>query len=271
MRAQIKARLLPWLTIDGGVGLYQQAPSFPVPLPGIDTFALQLGLQRAIQSSVGVEAQLPQNLSLTVTGYFSKFNNVSDVVLDFGPLVCTSPPPESLTGLPATIMRKVDGQSFGMEVLLRRHVGRFTGWIAYTLSRSERIYSCGLRPADFDQAHLLNIVAQVRLPCKLMAGVRIYYATGRPVTLLDPGGASLTTVRNNTRLPDFFELDLRLDREWLFRRWAFSAFLEVLNATYSRSIFGITYPTIDGIKRYDMPQRNGFNWVLPSLGVRGRF
>ncbi|HZS41789.1 MAG TPA: hypothetical protein VFF06_33400, partial [Polyangia bacterium] len=79
------------------------------------------------------------------------------------------------------------------------------------------------------------------------------------------------TVRNNTRLPDYWQLDLRIDREWLFRRWAFSAFLEVQNATFSRTVFGITYPTIDGVKRYDMPSQNGFNWVLPSIGVRGRF
>src|SRR5581483_7543389 len=178
-RAQVKAKLLPWLTIDGGIGLYQQPPSFPVPLPGIDTFALQLGLQRALQGAVGVEAKLPQNLSLSVTGYYSRFYNVSDVVLDFGPVICTSPPPESLTGLPATIMRQVDGHSYGMELLLRRHVGRVTGWIAYTLSRSERIYSCGLRPADFDQSHLLNVVVQVRLPWRLMAGARLYFASGR--------------------------------------------------------------------------------------------
>lgn len=268
-RFQLRARPQKWLELFGGIGLYQQPPSFPVPLPGIDTFALQLGLQRAWQGAVGLEAKMPKNVSLKVTGFYQKYANVNDVVLDFGPAVCTSPPPESLSGVPAQITRQIDGQSYGMELLLRRHAGRFTGWIAYTLSRSERIYSCGLRPADFDQTHLLNAVAQIRLPWKLLLGARLYVATGRPVTLLNLDGR--TTVRNNNRLPDYVQVDLRLDRQWTFRRWAFAAFIEILNLTYSQTVFGLTYPEMDGIRRYDQPQVNGFRWVLPTVGLRAHF
>lgn len=269
-RVSLRWNLQPWLAVTGGFGLYQQPPSFPVALPGIDTFALQLGLQRAWQGAVGVEAELPQRLNFRITGFYEKFENVNDVVVDFAPSVCTAQPPESLSGLPARITRQIDGASYGMEVLLRRSAGRFTGWVAYTLSRSERVYSCGLRPADFDQAHVLNVVAQVRLPWNLMAGARLLFSTGRPVTLvnvLDP----VQTLRNNHRLPDYVQLDLRLDREWIFRKWALSLFLEVVNATYSQSIFGVYYPQVDGVPQYDKPALNGFNWILPSLGIRGRF
>ncbi len=265
-----KATLLPWLSLSGGIGLYQQPPAFPIPLPGIDTFALELGLQRAVQGSVGVQAKLPQSISFSLTGFYNKFYNVNDAVVDFGPAVCTSPPPESLTGLPAILVRQVNGEAYGMELLLRRHSGRFTGWVAYTLSRSERFYSCGLRPSDYDQTHVLNIVAQVRLPWKLMIGGRLYVATGRPVTILDPPDGR-TTVRNNTRLPTYVQLDLRIDREWIFKKWALSAFIEALNVTYSESVFGLTYPMMDGVTNYFMPQYEGFHWILPSLGLRGRY
>ena len=56
---------------------------------------------------------------------------------------------------------------------------------------------------------------------------------------------------------------------------------EAANVTYGEAIFGVTYPVIpirdetgkitSSITRYDMPQNNGFRWILPSLGVRGRF
>jgi hypothetical protein len=270
-RFQFKATLLPWLKLAGGIGLYQQPPAFPIPLPGIDTFSLQLGLQRAVQGSMGVAAELPQSITLSLNGYYSQFHNVNDAVVDFGPAVCTSPPPESLTGIPAQLLRQVDGEAYGMELLLRRHSGRFTGWIAYTLSRSERIYSCGLRPSDFDQTHVLNVVAQVRLPWKLLLGLRLYYASGRPVTeLVPPDGRS--TVRNNVRLPDYVQLDFRIDREWIFNKWALAAFLEALNITYSESIFGLTYPQDqNGVKNFFMPTNNGFRWILPSVGLRGRY
>lgn len=271
-RMNFRFKLLKQLTITGGIGLYQQPPSFPVALPGVDTFALQLGLQRAIQAAYGVEISLPQDTSLRVTGYWQQFYNINDAVLDFSIAVCTAPPPESLTGGPARITRQVDGHSYGMEILARKKSGRFTGWVAYTLARTERIFSCGLRPADYDQTHILNVVGQVRLPWNLMVGARFLLQTGRPVTVLEPPDGR-TTVRNNTRLPDYYQLDIRIDREWLFKRWALSVFLEIVNLTYSKSVIGLTYPTDPdtGITRYDMPQLNGFNWILPSIGIRGRF
>jgi hypothetical protein len=269
-RFSYRVKLLPELSLTGGVGLYQQPPSFPIGLPGIDTFALQLGLQRAIQGASGLEASLPQGFTFSLTGFYERFSNINDVVLDIGAVVCTSPPPESLTGIAAQVLRQVEGSSYGMEVLLRRKIGRVTGWIAYTLSRSERLYSCGLRPSDYDQSHVLNFVLQVRLPWRLVAGARLYFASGRPTTLIDPA-TGLSQTRNNARLPDYVQLDLRLDREWIFQRWALAAFLEIVNSTYSENVFNVTYPTEGGLVRYDKPELNAFHWILPSIGVRGRF
>src|SRR5262249_1308675 len=117
---------------------------------------------------------------------------------------------------------------------------------------------------------VLNVVAQVRLPWNLMAGARFFYSTGRPVTLLQSAyGAA--PVRNNARLPDTIELDLRLDREWLYKRFAIDVFLEVVNATCSLAAFGLTSPTVNGVPDYTQPMINGFNWILPSIGARGRF
>jgi hypothetical protein len=272
-RVQFRAKLLPSLSVTAGIGLYQQPPSFPIALPGVDTFALQLGLQRAVQAAYGVEVALPHTVTVKATGYWEQFYNINDAILDFTTqVVCTTPPPESLAGFPSRITRQIDGHSYGLELLARKEAGRFTGWIAYTLSRTERIYSCGLRPADYDQSHVLNFVLQVRLPWHLMAGVRFLLQTGRPVTTIDPTNLSAAT-RNNTRLPNYYQLDFRIDREWIFAKWALSIFLELVNLTYSESVIGLTYPTDPntGITRYDMPQLNGFKWILPSIGVRGRF
>ena len=269
-RFQVRARLTDFLLIHAGIGYYQQPPSFPVALPGIDTYALSLGLQHATHAAVGQELTLPYSLSLTLAGFYQKYQNSNDVVIDFTPQLCTSPPPESLSGYAAVITRQVDGASYGMELMLRRHHGRFTGWVAYTLSRAERAFTCGLRPADYDQPHVLNTVAQVRLPWNLMIGGRFFYSTGRPVTILKPPDGS-ATVRNADRLPDTIQLDLRIDREWIFKSFALDVFLEAVNVTYSQAVFGLTYPREGSITRYDQPQLNGFRWVLPSIGVRGRF
>jgi hypothetical protein len=274
-RVLFRFQPLKWLEFFGGFGQYSQSPSFPVPLPGIDTFALQLGLQRNLQGSVGMRFQLPASLSFSATAYYGRFFNINDVVLDFEAATCTSAPPESLKGIDAYTTRQIDGAGYGMELLLRRQSGRFTGWLSYTLSRAERVYSCGLAPADFDQTHTFNGVVQVRLPWRLMLGIHVQVSTGRPYTLLQPDLATLsfTGGRNNARMPTYGQLDLRIDREWIYRRWALALFIELLNLTYSETDYGVTYPKdpMLMITRYDQPQFEGFRWILPSLGLRARF
>jgi hypothetical protein len=276
---RVLARYAPLkqLELFAAFGQYSQAPSFPIPLPGIDTFALQLGLQRSVQGSFGFRLQLPWDLSAQLTGYYGKFTNINDVLLDFEAAACTSPPPEGLKGIASYTTRQLDGAGYGMEALVRRQHGRVTGWISYTLSRSERVYSCGLAPSDFDQSHVLNAVVQVRLPWRLMLGFHLNLQTGRPYTLASAevtnGMVNISGHRNDARLPTYFQLDVRLDREWLFKRWALSLFVEILNLAYSETIFGVTYPKDPTmmVTLYNQPQFQGFRWILPSFGLRARF
>ena len=159
---------------------------------------------------------------------------------------------------------------------MRRTKGRVQGWISYTLSRSARNYSCGLRPPDYDQTHVLNVVVQAHLPWKLLVGAHLNVSSGRPFTQLqtpDPFVPTIVADRNNARLPAYVQLDLRIDREWTFARWSLGAFVEVLNATFSQIILNVGYPKdpATGFVRYDQPHPNGFNWILPSVGLRARF
>ena len=97
---------------------------------------------------------------------------------------------------------------------------------------------------------------------------------GQPwVAFCEFWAGNITGSRNNERLPVYYQIDLRLDREWIYQRWALALFVEVLNLTYSESIYGVTFPKDPTlmITRYDQPQFQGFRWVLPSVGVRGRF
>jgi hypothetical protein len=280
---QLRFIATPWLSFQAAVGVYQQPPAFPVLLPGIDTFALKLGLQRSRSTVISQDLQLPQHFSLRLSGFYQRFSNMTDMP-PLGSSVCAAPPPESLHGTTATLVRVADGDAYGMEVWLRRSIGRFTGWISYTLSRSERSYPCGVRPADYDQTHVLQVVAQAQLPRGVVAGLRVQFNTGRPETLIPietdassplqqaADGRASDALRNNIRLPNYVQLDVRIDKRWQFRRWYLSAFLEVVNATFSRTNLYLAYPSSDDIvagKR--SAELLGFNWILPSIGLRGGF
>jgi hypothetical protein len=272
-RLNLRAQLKPWLSLNAGGGVYHQPPGFPVPLPGLDTFALELGLQTAYHASAGGEVVLPKDFTFSLTGYYQRFHNIADATLDFTNVIsCSADPPEPLKGIPAQLIRLEDGQAYGAEMLLRRRKGMITGWISYTVGRSERFLPCGARPSDFDETHILNVVVQARLPRQVMVGARLYLATGRPATAIDPT-LGYNTPRNNWRMPTYVQLDLRLDREWIFQKWALDGFLEILNVTYSESALGVQYPYDPQLmaQRLDKPEVSGFRWILPSLGLRGRF
>lgn len=274
-RAQLDLHLLPWLDMHVAGGVYQQPPSFPVLLPGIDTFALELGLQRAVGGSISEELKLPAGLNAQLTGFYQKLDNLTDLP-PLGARVCAQPPDPLLRGTTATLIRRTDGRAYGLEVLLRRQTGRITGWLAYTLSRSERDFPCGTRPADYDQTHVLNLVVQARLPRGFSLGGRLNVQSGRPETVVATANENSDVLgdRNNMRLPPFVELDLRLDKEWRFRRWALSMFVEVVNSTFSKTVLYYTFPkarSVGNTVTFGPPEEVSFRWILPSIGLRGGF
>jgi hypothetical protein len=98
--------------------------------------------------------------------------------------------------------------------------------------------------------------------------------------------------RNNARLPAFFQLDLRIERNWRRPNYQFDLFLDIANATYSREIFQCTAgqdligggtdrggllrraavaTAADPSKGIAACTPQGFRYVVPSLGMRGRF
>ena len=171
-------------------------PSLPVSVPGFEAFGLaDLGAQTSLGGSLGVETRLPGRLTLSVTGYYQKLR-VSDVRnIDIEQNDPTAP----------DFLVARDGRAYGAELLLRRaDTGRFFGWLAYTLSWSQRYDDSGvLGRSDWDERHIVNLVAGARLGRNYTVGARFHLNTGRwaPV-FLSPGG-------DYQQLPAYYQIDLR--------------------------------------------------------------
>ena len=110
------------------------------------------------------------------------------------------------------------GRAYGLELLLKKKSGRFTGWLSYTLSRTERqidgINDGNWYAAKQDRTHDISVVGMYQLTTKWsLAGTFIYY-TGNAVTF--PSGkyniAGNTTYyyteRNGYRMPAYHRLDI---------------------------------------------------------------
>ena len=132
-----------------------------------------------------------------------------------------------------------DGWSYGLELMAQRSVGKFTGWIAYTWSKTMRqfnreghIINDG-RPfhAKYDRRHDVNITASYKLNDRIDLSATWVYATGNCGTLYThyyedqphtpeeyTGAIGYFESRNNYRLEPYHRLDIGVNFHKQFKR-----------------------------------------------------
>jgi hypothetical protein len=110
------------------------------------------------------------------------------------------------------------GKALGVEFMARKNSGRLTGFVNYTLSRSERTIPGVNRGktylSPYDKTHHFNIVANCELSAKCTVSLIWVYATGNPVTypsgrfVIEDEYFPVYSGRNEYRRPDYHRLDL---------------------------------------------------------------
>ena len=204
----------------------------------------------------------PQKCDQFALGYFRNFNNdaietsvemyyknmqnvidFKDNAITYGSLLIDG---EVRTG---------KGRSYGVEFLVRKNMGKFTGWISYTYSRSFRTIrdiSYGDEySSPFDRPHNIVIVANYDVSPRVSLAANWIYNTGQPVTFpcgqYSINGASFAVyngARNESRYPDYHRLDLsftcklgKLEN----RRWQHEINVSVYNAYARHNTWAITF------------------------------
>lgn len=110
------------------------------------------------------------------------------------------------------------GRAYGLELMIEKPEGRLSGWISYTLSRSERkikdIQEKGWYLSPFDITHNTAIVGMYDATRRLSISANWIYLTGRPfsapVARWEYGDMILPFYggRNKSRYPSTHRLDL---------------------------------------------------------------
>ena len=170
------------------------------------------------------------------------------------------------------------GRMYGLEILLRHdNSERFFGWIAYTLARSERFNHEEGRYVLYnrDQTHNLQLVASYRFPLQWEAGTRIRYVSGNPFTPINGTVFDVTNrfyrplfgEENSLRNDPFFQVDVRIDKKFIFDRWMFSVYLDMQNVL----VFLYQSPEFT-VYNYDYTEKTTISMpFIPSLGIRAEF
>lgn len=255
-RLTARYQLTATTTLKGGVGLFSQAPSGSESLPVIGNPHLRPA--RAQHYSFGVEQDVGARLKLTVEGFYKRLDHV---------IVNSTVPGENLNndGI---------GRIYGGEASAKlRPTAKSSGFLSYTLSRSERNdHGDGWRLFNWDQTHILTIAGAYRLGRSWDLSATFRYVTGDPIT---PAVGSVYNARtdlytpiygaiNSQRSAAFNRLDLRVEKSWQVRSGSVAAYLDVQNAYNRKNEEGRTY-------NYDY---SGVGIVsglplIPSLGIRG--
>ena len=110
------------------------------------------------------------------------------------------------------------GRAYGLELFFKKKVGKFTGWVSYTLSRTELkidgINSDGWYPAKQDRTHDISLVGIYQASKKWTLSSTFIYYTGNAVTF--PSGkyqvagqtAFYYPERNSYRMPAYNRMDV---------------------------------------------------------------
>lgn len=251
LRLNTEGQLTDWLGVVGGAGLFHQPPTDIVLVPELGS--TDLDVERARHVSGGVKlAPLPW-LRANVLGFYKSLDGLVEPTGELFPLVRNGG----------------RGRAYGAELELRIDAdglpapwNRLSGWVAYTLSRSERWnHDAGkYQVFVFDQPHNLVVFGAYRLPRNWRAAARFRYASGFPF-FDDIAGGGL-----GGRLDEFHQLDFRVDKRWIHESWTLMAFFDIQNV-YNR--FNFSAP--GGVSDSSVSPTPPGVPILPFLGLRGEF
>lgn len=274
------------MALKAAAGTYNQAPKPWGQSTDPEWGNPDLGLTTGEQYVVGHEWQMTELINLDVQGYYNHQNHIPRMTDSINPN----------TGKALNFIGDMEGRMYGMEVFLRHNLGkRFFGWVAYSLSRSERrAPTAYLEGYDFDrkwdadrwnlfeqdQTHNLQVVASWKLPHEWEAGFRMQYTTGNPetphtgitedeYTYGGEHGYYIETMGKplSDRVGPNFRTDIRFDKRFVYRDWMMSVYLDVQNVNY----FFYNSPEFYEYN-YDYSERKAVGGlILPTLGVTASF
>ncbi len=110
------------------------------------------------------------------------------------------------------------GWSYGIEFFIKKSAGKFTGWLGYTWSKTERkfddINDGKVFPAKYDRRHDLSVVASYKISKRWVLTSAFIYATGNTLTLPTSWYVQNQNLlfnygqRNSTRMAPYHRLDI---------------------------------------------------------------
>jgi len=291
-RLSLSYELTQQWTISGNTGLYYQLPPYTA-LGFKDNDGLyankNLKYMQVMETSLGLDWHLQDRLMISAEGFFKRYSRMPLSLRDDIPLACKGDDYGTVGN--EALIPTARGRAYGVETMLRWQIPeRFNFVSSLTVFRSE--YNS--IASAWDNRFILNVSGTYNLPRRWSIGGKLSYIGGAPYTPYDEEKSSLVEAWNaqgrpyydyskyNTeRLPNFAQLDIRVDKSFYFHRCMVGFYLDLQNITGSKlkqqdvimSTGVIENPSAPvGEQRYKMKylkQKSGT--ILPSIGITVEF
>ncbi len=297
-RLSLSYALSPQFSLNFNTGIFYQLPAYTVlgyrdntgSLVNVDNGIRYIQNRHIV---AGVAYQTAQNSKFSMEGFYKKYNDypmllrdsisLANLGADFGVIGDAPVSPDS------------QGKAFGLEFLFQQKLFKgFYGIASYTFVRSE---FTNKNPDDYanaswDNRHLVSMTMGKKFKKNWELGVRWRFTGGTPYTPYDIATSSLKSVwdasnkgifdfnRINTeRLPNYQQLDVRVDKKWFFKKFVLNLYLDIENIygysidsfpnlTVIRDENGIPLEDVNDPTRYQTKLiQNEVGNVLPSIGV----
>lgn len=250
------------------MGRYYQSPSYIWLIGGTD------GLNPAIadQAVLGFEYLGVENWKFQVEAYYKSYSNYFS--RDWRPQAVFAPAgfQNLLDDIPfglEPLSNNGQGQTYGIEIFAQKKLSQIPLYGIFSLSISKNTFTAddGIeRDGTFDSRVVLNLAAGYKFNSKWEMSAKYRYLTGSPYTPFNDFGQIDFDRFNFERFPDFYTLDVRLDRRWNTDNLAFVFYIDIQNIINRQNIQNVRWDYRNQEQILDA----GIG-VLPSIGASIEF
>ncbi len=250
-RVSISYALNEMWSISGGSGIYYQLPPYTaLGFKNSEGVWVNKGLDymRVIGANLGFDWRWRDRWIVSVEGFYKGYGDVPLSIRDQVPLTCKGN--DYGTSGDEALVSSAEGRAYGLETMVQWEIPNklnLTG--SFTLFKSEyrNNSSSPYIASAWDNRFVLNLSGTYDFPKHWSVGAKLSCIGGSPYTPYDVEKSSLVEAwdaqgrpyydydaYNTGRLDAFAQLDLRVDKDFYFKKWRFGVYLDLQNITGSK-------------------------------------
>lgn len=254
--------LSPNFNFNANVGRYAQQPAYTTlgyrdAVGNLVNKNENLRYTISNQAIAGFDFRPMNNMRISVEGFYKQYEYYPLSVVD-GLSIASKGTNFGEVG-DEQIISSGKGRAYGVELLYKiMEMKKLNVTATYTFFRSEFTNTTNIfLPSSWDTKHLFNLIASYKFPKNWNIALRWRFVGGAPYTPIDSVSAVKSvwniskqplkdySLFNSLRLPNTHQLDIRIDKEFYFKKWVLNLYTDIQNVYNFKTQSAPIYTNLD--------------------------